>query len=143
MDPEALPNQIVAFLRVALTSAEIAFDRVVKRILKLWVTRDPTLTGRLFFFTAGAFLFGTLAKVLGPTNPLEFGKESLFSTVMGTSPQWVFNREQGPVQATMVTMTSACIAAIAKIRLGNNMVPLSPFMHGVLGLPVGFMLVFR
>uniref|UniRef100_A0A7S0KU32 Uncharacterized protein n=1 Tax=Micromonas pusilla TaxID=38833 RepID=A0A7S0KU32_MICPS len=43
----------------------------------------------------------------------------------------------------MVTMTSACIAAIAKIRLGNNMVPLSPFMHGVLGLPVGFMLVFR
>ena len=143
IDPEALPNPVITFLRVALTSTEIMFDNLVKRILKLWVTRDPTLTGRLFFFTAGMILFGTLANVLGPTNPLEFGRDSLLTTIMGKAPEWVFDREQGPVQATLVTMTSACVAAIAKIRLGNNMVPLSPFMHGVLGLPVGFMLVFR
>jgi|TARA_B110000977_G_scaffold98987_2_gene130097 predicted membrane chloride channel (bestrophin family) len=83
------------------------------------------------------------ASFLGPRNPLEFGRDSLFSTVMGVKPQWVLNREQGPVQATFLSCAAACLAAIAKIRLGNNMIPLSPFMHGVLGLPVGFMLVFR
>ena len=80
---------------------------------------------------------------LGPRNPLEFGRDNLFSTVMGTTPQWVVNREQGPVQATLLSSAAACVAAIAKIRLGNMMPLLSPFMHGVLGLPVGFMLVFR
>ena len=116
---------------------------MVKRVVRLWVTRDPTLTDRLFFFTAMFASFLTGASLLGPKNPLEFGRDNLFSTVMGVTPQWVLNREQGPVQATLLTSAAACAAAIAKIRLGNNMIPLSPFMHGVLGLPVGFMLVFR
>ena len=107
------------------------------------MTRDPTLTDRLFFFTAMFASFLTGASLLGPNNPLEFGRDNLFSTVMGVTPQWVLNRDQGPVQATLLTSAAACVAAIAKIRLGNNMIPLSPFMHGVLGLPVGFMLVFR
>jgi hypothetical protein len=57
----------------------------------------------------------------------------LWSAVLGRTPAWVFNREQGPVQPTLLTSACACVAAFAKIRLGNNMVPLSPFMHGVLG----------
>ena len=47
------------------------------------------------------------------------------------------------MQATFLASAWACVAAVSKIRLGSRMTPLSPFMHGVLGLPVGFMLVFR
>lgn len=145
MNPEDIPasNPAWTALRVTLSSAELAWERTLKRFIKLWVTRDPSITGRLFFFTVAGMscIFG--ANVLGPENPLEFGRDNLFSSVMGGNPEWVFNREQGPVQPTLITSACACLAAIAKIRLGSNMMPLSPFMHGVLGLPMGFMLVFR
>ena len=130
-------------MRAFAAQVELAVERVGKNAVRLWVTRDPTLTSRLFFFGAGFVVCVTGAVGLGPRNPLEFGRDNLFSTVMGTTPQWVLNREQGPVQATLLSSAAACVAAIAKIRLGNMMPLLSPFMHGVLGLPVGFMLVFR
>ena len=125
------PNTALTALRVTLASAELAWEKTLNKFIKLWVTRDPSLTGRLFFFTVLGIscIFG--ANVLGPENPLEFGRDNLFSSVMGGSPEWVFNREQGPVQPALITSACACIAAIAKIRLGN-MMPLSPFMHGVL-----------
>ena len=47
------------------------------------------------------------------------------------------------MQATFLASAFAAVSAIVKTRLGSRMLPLSPFMHGVLGLPVGFMLVFR
>ena len=62
---------------------------------------------------------------------------------MGVAAVGAEPTSRDPLQATFLTSAAACASAIAKIRLGNNMIPLSPFMHGVLGLPVGFMLVFR
>ena len=144
MNPEDIPNSLGSTLRHAWAQVLLTFEKMVKRVVRLWVTRDPTLTDRLFFFTAMFASFLTGASLLGPKNPLEFGRDNLFSTVMGVTPQWVLNREQGPsCRRRCSTSAAACAAAIAKIRLGNNMIPLSPFMHGVLGLPVGFMLVFR
>ena len=143
MNPDDLPVPLSDIAKAAWAELLNQLTNVLKRVVKLWVTRDPTLTGKLFVFTAMGIVFLAGATFLGPRNPLEFGRDSLFSTVMGVTPQWVLNREQGPVQATFLSSAAACVAAIAKIRLGNNMIPLSPFMHGVLGLPVGFMLVFR
>jgi len=66
----------VAFtaVRATLTTAEKAAARTIKAFIKFWVTRDPSKTGRLVFFTlAGSgLIFG--AVVLGPQNPLEFGR---------------------------------------------------------------------
>ena len=44
---------------------------------------------------------------------------------------------------SLSTTLGVLAVAFAKVRLGTNMFRLSPFMHGVLGLPMGFMLVFR
>ena len=133
----------LAALRVSAATTQLALESFVNKSVKLWVTRDPSMTSRLFFFTVMGVNFLIAASLLGPQEQLDFARDSLFNTVMGTTPQWIFNRNQGPIQATFLTSAAACVAAIAKIRLGNNMVPLSPFMHGVLGLPVGLMLVFR
>ena len=143
-DPKVVKTSTaVAAVRSTVTSAELAVDKTVKKLIRLWATRDPSMTGQLFFFTVLGlgFIFG--ANWLGPDDNHEFGRDNLMSTAFGSTPDWIFNRDQGPVQTTLLTCASACVAAIAKIRLGANMRPLPPFMHGVLGLPVGFMLVFR
>jgi hypothetical protein len=97
LNPEDIPatNAALTALRVTLAGAEVAWDNALKRFIKLWVTRDPSKTGRLFFFTVAGVscIFG--ANLLGPENPLEFGRDNLFSSVMGGTPEWVFNREQG------------------------------------------------
>jgi len=122
---------------------EREFTKFLQRLLNIWITRDPSKTTRLVLFSVlGTTLF-VAALLLYPENPLEFSDDGLFSSVFGRNPRWVINRELGPVQPTLLSTTCACAVAFAKVRLGANMFRLSPFMHGVLGLPMGFMLVFR
>lgn len=128
---------------LAWIEMETELVRIMQQILNIWITRDPSKTTRLVFFSLlGTSLF--LASLfLYPENPLEFSDEGLFASVFGRNPRWVINRELGPLQPTLLSTTCACAVAFAKVRLGANMFKLSPFMHGVLGLPMGFMLVFR
>ena len=129
--------------KLAWEETEREIIRIMQRLLNIWITRDPSKTTRLVLFSVmgtGLFLASLL---LYPENPLEFSDDGLFSSVFGRNPRWVINRELGPVQPTLLSTTCACAVAFAKVRLGANMFKLSPFMHGVLGLPMGFMLVFR
>lgn len=128
---------------LAWIEMEAELTKVMQRLLNIWITRDPSKTTRLVFFSLlGSALF-LAALLLYPENPLEFSDEGLFASVFGRNPRWVINRELGPLQPTLLSTTCACAVAFAKVRLGANMFKLSPFMHGVLGLPMGFMLVFR
>jgi len=139
-DEVVLPDP---WYKLAWEETEREIVRIMQRLLNIWITRDPSKTTRLVLFSVmgtGLFLASLL---LYPENPLEFSDNGLFSSVFGRNPRWVINRELGPVQPTLLSTTCACAVAFAKVRLGANMFKLSPFMHGVLGLPMGFMLVFR
>ena len=139
-DEVVLPDP---WYKLAWEETEREIIRIMQRLLNIWITRDPSKTTRLVLFSVmgtGLFLASLL---LYPENPLEFSDDGLFSSVFGRNPRWVINRELGPVQPTLLSTTCACAVAFAKVRLGANMFKLSPFMHGVLGLPMGFMLVFR
>ena len=139
-DEVVLPDP---WYKLAWEETEREIVRIMQRLLNIWITRDPSKTTRLVLFSVigtGLFLASLL---LYPENPLEFSDNGLFSSVFGRNPRWVINRELGPVQPTLLSTTCACAVAFAKVSLGANMFKLSPFMHGVLGLPMGFMLVFR
>ena len=139
-DEVVLPDP---WYKLAIEETERELARMMQQLLNIWITRDPSKTTRLILFSVmgtGLFLASLL---LYPENPLEFSDDGLFSSVFGRNPRWVVNRELGPVQPTLLSTTCACAVAFAKVRLGANMFKLSPFMHGVLGIPMGFMLVFR
>lgn len=139
-DEVVLPDP---WYKLAWEETERELTKLMQRLLNIWITRDPSKTTRLVLFSVlGTALF-VASLLLYPENPLEFSDDGLFSSVFGRNPRWVVNRELGPVQPTLLSTTCACAVAFAKVRLGANMFRLSPFMHGVLGLPMGFMLVFR
>lgn len=117
--------------------------RIKHRMINVWIARDPSKTTRLVLFSVSGVSLFVLSLVLYPENPLDFNDSGIFSSVFGRNPRWLLNRELGPLQPTLLSTTFACAAAFAKVRLGANLKPLSNFMHGVLGLPMGFMLVFR
>ena len=139
-------DEVVVFdpwYKLAWLEMERELTKIMQQLLNIWITRDPSKTTRLVLFSIlGTGLFFA-SLLLYPENPLEFSDDGLFSAVFGRNPRWVINRELGPVQPTLLSTTCACAVAFAKVRLGTNMFRLSPFMHGVLGLPMGFMLVFR
>ncbi len=139
-------DEVIVFdpwYKLAWLEMERELTKIMQQLLNIWITRDPSKTTRLVLFSIlGTGLFFA-SLLLYPENPLEFSDDGLFSAVFGRNPRWVINRELGPVQPTLLSTTCACAVAFAKVRLGTNMFRLSPFMHGVLGLPMGFMLVFR
>jgi len=144
-DPDAFSfgeSRMIWFDRACCNAREFLL-RIKQRMLNVWIARDPSKTTRLVLFSVSGVSLFVLSLVLYPENPLDFNDSGIFSSVFGRNPRWLLNRELGPLQPTLLSTTFACAAAFAKIRLGANLKPLSNFMHGVLGLPMGFMLVFR
>jgi len=144
-DPDAFSiaeTRILWIDRVYRDAYDIVL-RTKQRMINIWITRDPSKTTRLLLFSVSGVSLFVLSLILYPENPLDFNDSGIFSSVFGRNPRWLLNRELGPLQPTLLSTTFACAAAFAKVRLGANLKPLSNFMHGVLGLPMGFMLVFR
>ena len=144
-DPDAFSITETRILWIDRTYRD-AYDialRAKQRMINIWITRDPSKTTRLLLFSISGVSLFVLSLILYPENPLEFNDSGIFSSVFGRNPRWLLNRELGPLQPTLLSTSFACAAAFAKVRLGANLKPLSNFMHGVLGLPMGFMLVFR
>jgi hypothetical protein len=57
VSPEDLPVPLRDIALAAWAKVLTQLENILKRVVKLWVTRDPTLTGKLFGFTAMGIVF--------------------------------------------------------------------------------------